>query len=301
MRTNRTSTTSVDSNEMVYNEEYDSTSFSKKLRPVKQASHPLTENPLYAVAASDMSKAKAGAHLPPLPEEPEPEPGYAPIIPINKRGRSISSLPPSDPRCMPTPKRSWSEGKVTRGPPTAMNIGGDVRGASVIMNVGGAYLPALPEEPDAGYAPVMPVQMRARSVSSPPPEDYLKPVLSPQNTMERLVPPGPGETVFENRSSGIYEDPDYSPSPRRSASTNSKNMNVGGRGRSASASMNVGGRGRSASASMNVGGRGRSVGNVGGAPWRPVMNVGGVEAEFRGGGMNIGGEVAGEYEEPFLV
>ena len=299
MRTNRTSTTSVDSNEMVYNEEYDSTSFSKKLRPVKQASHPLTENPLYAVAASDMSKAKAGAPLPPLPEEPEP--GYAPIIPINKRGRSISSLPPSDPRCMPTPKRSWSKGKVTRGPPTAMNIGGDVRGASVIMNVGGAYLPALPEEPDAGYAPVMPVQMRARSVSSPPPEDYLKPVLSPQNTMERLVPPGPGETVFENRSSGIYEDPDYSPSPRRSASTNSKNMNVGGRGRSASASMNVGGGGRSASASMNVGGRGRSVGNVGGAPWRPVMNVGGVEAEFRGGGMNIGGEVAGEYEEPFLV
>ena len=78
-------------------------------------------------------------------------------------------------------------------------------------------------------------------------------------------------------------------------------MNVGGRGRSASASTNVGGRGRSASASTNVGGRGRSVGNVGGAPWRPVMNVGGVEAEFRGGGMNIGGEVAGEYEEPFLV
>ena len=203
----RASTTSVDSTEMEYNGVYHSTSFSssKAPRSEKTGAHPGTENPLYsnpAVAGSDMAKARAGAPLPPLPEE-APDAGYAPIIPLNKRGRSISSLPPSDPGYMPVPKRSASESKISRVP--HKNVGG-----SVITNVGRPLLPSLPEEPppDAGYAPIMPVQMRSHSVTSPPATDYLKPVLSAENTREQLLPPPPPDTVFENRSSGIYEDPD---------------------------------------------------------------------------------------------
>ena len=74
----------------------------------------------------------------------------------------------------------------------------------------GTSLPPLPEEPD-GYA--VPSIIMPKSTAKPP-IDYMKPVTQ-EGDRAKLLPLSDDSTMFTNRSSGIYEDPDYVLIPER--------------------------------------------------------------------------------------
>ena len=132
LRARRDSTSSVNSNEMVYNEHYQSSTFTDS----QAINDSAVDNPMYAnpaAAGSDFTKIKQGEPLPPLPTIYEELDGYA--VPST----------------------------------------------------------VTPQKPS-----------NARH-----PNDYLQPTHTSDSSEEKLLAPLDSSTVITNRSSGIYEDPDY--------------------------------------------------------------------------------------------
>ena len=167
-------------------------------------------------------------------------------------------------------------------------------------------LPPLPEVDSDGYAAVLPLTKKNRAMTSP--ADYLKPVLSPQNTKETLLPPPDNSTIFENRSSGIYEDPDYTPTPkRRSASlshkaTSGTTSGTPSGGGSPARSMGradtfVGRGGRRIRGAASAGSKRETSQGEDSDGNKYVVNGAGRVKQTSGSATGI---VAGEYEEPTL-
>ena len=174
-------------------------------------------------------------------------------------------------------------------------------------------LPPLPEVDSDGYAAVLPLNMRSRAMTSPAaPSDYLKPVLSPQHTKEKLLPPPDNSAIFENRSSGIYEDPDYTPTPKRRSTSLSHKTATSTTAAAGSPARSVG-RADTFMSGGGGGGRGRrarGVASAGSVRETRERDAGGrhgnmyLENKGRGkritgsGGLISGGVVAADYEEP---
>ena len=160
-----------------------------------------------------------------------------------------------------------------------------------------APLPPLPEEDADGYACVVPIHKRERAMTSPTPSDYLKPVLSPQHTREKLLPPPDNSTVFENRSSGIYEDPDYTPTPKRRTASESHKTTASVTLAAAAVKLGraewSGSGDRSGQYVARVSGKGGT--NTNGN--RYVKNFGGAEP-VSGGANDEARAAASDYEEP---
>ena len=173
-------------------------------------------------------------------------------------------------------------------------------------------LPPLPEVDSDGYAAVLPLNMRSRAMTSPAAaSDYLKPVVSPQHTKEIFLPPPDNSAIFENRSSGIYEDPDYTPtSKRRSASLSQKTATsttaaAGSPARSVGradtfVSGGEGGGGHRVRGAVSAGSvRETRARDAGGRHGNTYMgNMGRGKQMAGSGGLISGGAVAGDYEEP---